>query len=76
MSERFGLPADEPPIVKELDLEILDLEACDLLDRHPDWPKGTPRVPRGELVTAWAQMRWLVGYRVRLKAVVAPERRP
>lgn len=59
---RFGLPPDEPPIVKDLDLEILDLEAGDLLNRHPDWPNGTPRAPRPALVTAWQQMRWLVGY--------------
>lgn len=46
---KFGLPETEPPIVKDLDLEILDVEADALLVRHPDWPKGTPRGARRSL---------------------------
>lgn len=48
--ERFGLTPDEPPVVKELDLEILDQEANALLVRHEDWPPGTPRPARRELM--------------------------
>lgn len=51
--ERFGLEPTEPEIVKEVDLELLDLEADTLLIRHPDWPRGTPRVPRVETRQAW-----------------------
>lgn len=50
---RFGLTETEPAIVKDLDLEILDLEASALLRRHADWPKGTPRQPRHDLASAW-----------------------
>lgn len=52
--QRFGLSATEPALVKEVDLELLDLEADELLTRHPDWPKGTPREPREEVRAAFA----------------------
>lgn len=48
--ERFELSATEPAIVKELNIEILDVEADALLVRHEDWPRGTPSQPRGVLV--------------------------
>lgn len=56
---RFEMPTAEPAIVKDLDLEILDLEARALLVRHPDWPKGTPRAARHDL--SWAWHFWLDG---------------
>lgn len=46
---KFGLPETEPPIVKDLDMEILDIEASRLLVRHPDWPVGKPRPARRSL---------------------------
>lgn len=55
--ERFGLDPVEPAEVKELDMEILDLEADAFLVRHPDWPKGTPRQPRDGLVFVWQKCR-------------------
>lgn len=48
--ERFGLTPDEPAVVKDLDIEILDQEANALLVRHEDWPPGTPRPARRELM--------------------------
>lgn len=51
--QRFGLEGPEPDIVKALDLEILDIEAEWLIERHADWPKGTPRSPRVELRKAF-----------------------
>lgn len=38
-----------PALVKEIDLEMLDVEAAMLLNRHPVWPAGTPREPRTEV---------------------------
>lgn len=55
--ERFGMDPIEPREVKELDLEILDLEADALLVRHADWPKGTPREPRARLREVWERWR-------------------
>lgn len=58
--ERFGLSPKEPALVKEIDMELLDLEAEELLVRHPDWPRGTPRDPRLETRAAFARRgRWV-----------------
>lgn len=55
--ERFGLSPKEPALVKEIDTELLDLEADSLLVRHPDWPRGTPRAPRPETRAAFMRIR-------------------
>jgi hypothetical protein len=55
--ERFVLSPTEPARVKEIDLEMLDLEAGALLERHPDWPAGTPRPARPETVAAFGSRR-------------------
>lgn len=61
--ERFSLSAQEPAFVKEIDLELLDLEADALLVRHEAWPRGTPREPRAETRAAFA--RWMGEHRVK-----------
>lgn len=58
IAARFWLSPVEPPLVKEVDLEMLDLEADALLVRHADWPKGTPRAPRREVRTVCDDWDW------------------
>lgn len=53
IAERFGMSPTEPVVVKEVDVELLDLEADAFLARHADWPKGTPREPRPEVRKAF-----------------------
>lgn len=50
---RFGLEAkDEPQVVKDVDLEMIDAESDDLLNRHWSWE--TPRPARQEV---WRRFR-------------------
>lgn len=37
MAQRFGLSPDEPQIVKNFDLEALEVESEKVLTRHPNW---------------------------------------
>lgn len=37
MAERFGLSPNEPQIVKDFDLEALEVESEKVLTRHPGW---------------------------------------
>jgi hypothetical protein len=57
IAERFGLSAGEPALVKEVDLEMLDIEASLLLSQHADWPAGTPREARPETRNAFYRMQ-------------------
>lgn len=56
----LGLPPEEPPEVKALDVEILGTEAPELLGRvHPDWASTTAT---GELPPAWPGVGKLLGW--------------
>lgn len=48
----FGLSEREPALVKEIDLEMLEVESESLLVRHPDWEIARPARP--EVREVWA----------------------
>lgn len=45
IAAKFGLSPIDPPLVKEIDLELLDVESSALLTRHPDWVVARPARP-------------------------------